>query len=77
MRTPCKHTSGKTRMADISRLTGGPPDLRETEDWRDWAVERTCQDWIPYRDMRAKPKVAVEPSLRTTGVRRRMSRKVK
>lgn len=36
-----------------------------------------CQDWIHYRDMRAKPKVAIKPSLRTNGVRRRNSRRVK
>lgn len=36
-----------------------------------------CWDHVPYYDMRPKPEVAIKPSLRTTGVRRRTTRKVK
>ena len=33
-----------------------------------------CDDTVGYHEMRRKPKVAVKPSLRTNGVRRRRSR---
>lgn len=36
-----------------------------------------CDDWIPNHDERRKKPVAIKPSLRTTGVRRRTSRRVK
>lgn len=38
-------------------------------------VECPCDDTVGYHEMRRKPKVAVKPSLRTNGVRRRRSRK--
>lgn len=38
----CRHTSGKTRMVDIS-FGHGDPKLVETEDWRDWVIERPCE----------------------------------
>lgn len=101
----CGHTSGRVTVTDLSRWTGGEPDLVETEDWSGWAVQGICeygncvefccprcgcnkygglgpvmcpcQDWIAYRDMRAKRKVAVKPSLGTNGRRRRKTRRLK
>lgn len=39
----CKHTSGRTRLVDINFHPDRPPELVETEDWSDWAVQGTCE----------------------------------
>lgn len=42
MRKSCKHTSGKTRMVDIS-FGHGEPDLVEVEDTYGWHIEGVCE----------------------------------